>query len=204
MFCQNTLNLGFKMAHSLSVFEYYKMTQHPQVLLCYRGPVTDAILKEISRDIRSRFADNHRVRRQMFAIYMELAQNIHYYSAEKIHLSNRLDSVGTILLTQSQESYYFFFGNLMEARYLDEMLAKCQYINTLDREALRHYKREQRKAPQKARSRGAGIGLIQVALTSRFPLQIEHRPVDANFSLFSLRVQIAKDTPTEGPSAVSS
>ncbi|NJL15428.1 MAG: hypothetical protein HC913_22095 [Microscillaceae bacterium] len=185
--------MGFKMANSLSVFEYYKMTQRPEVLLCYRGPVTDGILKEISRDIRSRFAENQRVRRQLFAVYMELAQNIHYYSAEKIHLNNRLDSVGTILLTQSPEAYYFFFGNLMETCYLDEIIAKCQYINTLDREALRLYKREQRKSPPKARSRGAGIGLIQVALTSRFPLQLEHHPVDASHSLFSLRVQIAKE-----------
>ncbi len=181
------------MSEAFSLFEYYQLTKQPNVMICYRGPVSDVILREISKDIRTKFSHDIHASRKIFAIYMELAQNILYYSSEKINLSHRQDSIGTILLTQSPEHYIFSCGNLIENQYVQDMLEDCRLINSLDREALRQHKREQRKAPRKARSKGAGIGLIQVALTSRLPLQMEHRQIDDNHSLLSITVRVHKD-----------
>lgn len=182
------------MEKEFSIFEYYSITHRPEVIICYRGPITDLILREISKDIRSKFADDVQTSRRVFAIYMELAQNILYYSSEKNYIANRAESVGALLLTQKDEHYTFSFGNLVENQYLKELVKSCQIINDMagDREKLREYKREQRKAPKKERSKGAGIGLIQVALTSRNPLKVEYREVDQNHSLFALSVKIDK------------
>jgi hypothetical protein len=185
------------MEAEFSIFDYYSITRRPNVMICYRGPVSDVILREISKDIRAKFADNAQVSRKIFAIYMELAQNILYYSSEKINLNNRQDSIGTILLTQNEEGYNFSFGNLVEVKYLEELVESCDIINTMDRETLREYKREQRSADRKERSKGAGIGLIQVALTSRHPLKAEYRKIDDGHAFFSITVRVSKNEEAE-------
>jgi hypothetical protein len=62
----------------------------------------------------------------------------------------------------------------------------------MNKDELRDYKREQRSLPQGVRSKGAGIGLIQAALTSGNPLQIDSMAVDEQFTFFSLSVTIEK------------
>ncbi|RLD77713.1 MAG: hypothetical protein DRJ10_11465, partial [Bacteroidetes bacterium] len=71
------------------------------------------------------------------------------------------------------------------------IIEKSEIINSLDREELREYKRQQRKLPPGKRG-GAHIGLIQVALTSANPLDIEVNPVDDDHSFFSIAVKIDK------------
>jgi hypothetical protein len=62
----------------------------------------------------------------------------------------------------------------------------------LSHDDLRKYKREAREAPQLEGSKGAGIGIIQAALTSDNPLEVDAIQVDDNFSFFSLTVKIDK------------
>lgn len=179
-----------------SLFDYYTMTNKPSVLICYHGPVNTAILHEISKDIKEKFPQDTFLGKRMFSIYIELAQNILYYSAEKNLLNSQLDSVGTILLKQTDKRYIFSCGNLVENQYIDELIDNCEEINhTLrnDRSKLREAKRQQLQSKPKARSKGAGIGLIQVALTSRNPLTAEYRRIDDLHSFFSLVVKVDKD-----------
>lgn len=173
-----------------SLFDYYSLTKRDDVLISYKGPVSDTILAEISRDIRDKFSESPKASKKLFAIFVELAQNILYYSSEKVQFSNRNDSIGTILITKTSKHLTFSCGNLVENKYINDLVEGCEKINSLDREELREYKRETRSAPQKERSKGAGIGLIQVALTSGNPLGVEARQVDEKYSFFSLSVKI--------------
>lgn len=173
-----------------SIFDYYSLTIREDVIISYKGPVTDVILSEISRDIRHKFAEDRKTSKRLFSVFIELAQNILYYSSEKINFADRRDSIGTILITKQKEGHTFSCGNLVEVHFVEQLLESCEKINSLDRDGLREYKREMRMAPQSERSKGAGIGLIQVALTSRSPLKVEARPVNDEYSFFSLTVKI--------------
>ncbi|MCS6821738.1 MAG: SiaB family protein kinase [Microscillaceae bacterium] len=177
-----------------SLFDYYVLTNQQNVLISYKGPISDIILAEISRDIRNKFASNPQVSRKLFSIYMELAQNILYYSAEKISFAGRKDSVGIIIITEYKNYYIFSCGNLVENEYIDELIESCEIINRMasDRNKLREYKRDQRSNPTNQRSKGAGIGLIQVVLTSGNPLKVEYKKINDHFSFFSLSVVINK------------
>lgn len=167
-------------------------TKGSDVIIAYNGPLTSVIMSEISQDIRQKFVHNPRVCRKIFAIFIELAQNILFYSAEKTNFGFRQDSVGAILIAQDEEHYYFVSGNKVENRYMKELLVNCNTINTLDREGLRQYKREQRIRPAKNRSKGAGIGLIQVAITSGNPLDVVFQKLDGKHTFFSLSVRVKK------------
>ncbi|NJL12838.1 MAG: hypothetical protein HC913_07475 [Microscillaceae bacterium] len=174
-----------------SLYDYYSLIRRDDVLISYKGPVTEIILSEISRDIRNKFADNPKTSKKLFSIFIELAQNILYYSSEKINYGDHHDSVGTILITRKGDHHTFACGNLVENKYIDQLVESCETINNLDREELREYKRQTRSGPQKDRSKGAGIGLIQVALTSGNPLEVESRAVDDKYSFFSISVKVS-------------
>ncbi len=182
------------MSEIINLFDYYSFSNSKGVLLSYKGPVTEVIMAEISRDIRDKLSSNPSASRKLFAVFMELAQNILFYSAERITFANRNDSVGILLITENENDYTFSCGNLVENKQLEELLESCDAINTLDREDLRKFKREVRSRPvQDERSRGAGIGLIHVALTSRHPLQVEHRKLNERHSFFALSVRVSKE-----------
>jgi hypothetical protein len=173
-----------------SLFDYYSITRRDDVLISYKGPVTDIILSEISKDIRDKFGSNPNISKKLFAVFIELAQNILYYSSEKIHFADKKDSIGTLLITKMPDHFTFSCGNLVENKFIEELIVGCEKINSLNREELREFKRATRSGPKKDRSKGAGIGLIQVALTSGNPLSVESRKVDDSFSFFSLSVKI--------------
>lgn len=178
------------MGEKYTIFEWYSIFNQPNIIFYYRGPISSIVLRDISKFIRDQFKDNPLIFRRIFAVYMELAQNILYYSAEKIISQHCQDSVGIIYLIQDNNDYYLCCGNLIENEFLNTLYDSCDFINTLDRKNLRDYKREQRKAPPKERSKGAGIGLIQVALTSRNPIYFTHRKIDDGHSIFSLTIKI--------------
>jgi hypothetical protein len=175
-----------------NLFDYYSLIQRENILISYKGPVTPVIMAEISADIRNKLAEDPKASRKLFAIFMELAQNILFYSAEKVAFSNRNDSVGLLLLTEAEDMYTFYCGNLVQNKRVNELIEGCNTINSLDREELRRYKRDSRNGPQKEFSKGAGIGLIHVALTSENPLKIDCQPVNSEYSFFSLSVTIKK------------
>ena len=180
------------MEQEFNLFDYYTLTSHKNILISYKGPVTDALMSEIVKDIRYKLSKNPKAGKKLFGIFIELSQNILYYSAEVVRFGEKADRVGTILITEEAEAYRLACGNLVESTYIDELIESCQTINEMKKDELRDYKREQRSLPQGVRSKGAGIGLIQAALTSGNPLQIDSMAVDEQFTFFSLSVTIEK------------
>ena len=82
-------------------------------------------------------------------------------------------------------------GNLIKNENIGPVIDKCELINTLDKEGLRKLKREQLKQHDSTRT-GADIGLIQLAITSDNPLDIEINQIDKKCSFFTIRVKINK------------
>ena len=171
-------------------FEYYAQLNNDNIILSYKGPLTDVLLSEFSRDIRSKLQDNRRVGKKVFSVFMELTQNVLYYSKEINHFGDQ-DKVGTIVILQLEDHYKVITGNLVNKDAVPLLLEKCKTVNSLDREALREYKRKLRDAPSEGESRGAGIGLVQVALTSD-NLEVKIKDLGDKYSFFALFVNIKK------------
>ncbi|NJO01356.1 MAG: hypothetical protein HC880_06420 [Bacteroidia bacterium] len=139
------------MEQEFSLFDYYTPTANKDnIKVCYKGPVTEIVISEISQDIRRKFADQPQVKRKLFSVFIELAQNISFYSAERILYGDRNDRVGTILITETDEHFTFSCGNLVEKEDIIDLVEKCETINGLDRDGLRELKRNERSGPDKA------------------------------------------------------
>jgi hypothetical protein len=171
----------------------YSRNLDQNVHISYRGPIDEKILQAIGYYIEGALSKHPKAGKKIFKIFIELAQNISYYSAEKSIFKKEAKEVGagTVLIGESTDSYTFVTGNLVKNDDIYAIIEKSEIINSLDREGLREYKREQRKLPHGPKG-GAHIGLIQVALTAAQPLDIEVTPVDDEHSFFSIAVKVNK------------
>ncbi|TAF67675.1 MAG: hypothetical protein EAZ55_01250 [Cytophagales bacterium] len=179
------------MSDTFNFFEYYTHISQEDILLSYKGPLTDVLLSEFSRDIRAKLQEDRRTGKKVFAIFMEMAQNVLYYSKEINHFGNN-DKVGTLVILNTETHYKIVTGNLVFKSSIPLLIEKCEIVNSLDRDALREYKRKLRSAPSEHESKGAGIGLVQAALTSDNPLEVKIKELQGDYAFFVLGVSVEK------------
>lgn len=165
-------------------------------LVYYKGPFDDVILLEIGDKIQEKVLEDPKNGKRLFAVFLELAQNISIYSAEKEE-KKQLESigkwgVGVLAVYETAEKYALMASNMVRNDMLETIVMKCNEINTLDREGLRAMKREYRSAEISPGHKGGNIGLIQVALKSDLPIEIEQKKIDETYSFFTILVNIIK------------
>ncbi len=174
-------------------FEYHTQISQDNILLSYKGPLSDVLLAEFSRDIRKKLQkEDSKTGKKVFAVFMELAQNVLFYSKEENLFGNSRDKVGTLVIVQNDTHYRLITGNLVFKQDVPQLKEKCEVINSLDRESLREYKRQLRNAPSGEESKGAGIGLVQAALTSDHPLEVQIMEMAGSYAFFILYVNVKK------------
>jgi hypothetical protein len=161
-------------------------------IISYNGPFDAQVLSVIAENIEYSLSNNPRVSKKIFKIFIELAQNISYYSAEKLKSEEGSDfGVGILILREFEDHYSFSTGNMIENESVTTLLQKCETINILDREKLRQYKRKLRNMPSGVPG-GGNIGLVQVALTADHPLEYDVVKINNNTSFYILNVRVNK------------
>lgn len=188
------------------MMDYHSRLDPQSAVLYYKGPFDKDILANISLQLRRRFTDNPRMSAKLFSIFIELAQNIAYYSEESnffydeeikkdIKYSNeerKNNGVGTVVIHNNDTEVILSAGNLVPSEKVKEIIAKCEEINSLSTEELRALKKEVRSIDRTQEQKGGNIGLIQVALKSEHPLQVEFKEVDDKNSYFIISSTIEK------------
>ncbi len=174
-----------------NLFDYYSLFNE-DIVLSYKGPFDKKSLSVFGGYIRTLISHNQRISKKLFSIFIEIAQNISYYSAEKNELiENSKSGIGGLIIINSGNYYLMITGNLVYNKDVYSLIDKCETINNLNRDELRQFKRKQRHLP-KGDYGGANIGLIQIALTSANPLDIEVIPMDDEKSFFALVIRVEK------------
>jgi len=161
-------------------------------IISYNGPFDAQVLSVIAENIEYSLSNNPRVSKKIFKIFIELAQNISYYSAERLkNEEGNFFGVGILILREFEDHYSFSTGNMIDNKSVLPVLQKCETINILDREKLRQYKRKLRNMPSGVPG-GGNIGLVQVALTADHPLEYNVIALDDEKSFYILNVRVNK------------
>lgn len=188
------------------MIDYHIHLNPKNAVLYYKGPFDKDILANISMQLRHRFVDNPRTRAKLFAIFIELAQNISYYSEEShlfyeknikkdINQENEIknnNGVGVVAIYNEDKKITLSAGNLVLSEKITELITKCEQINELSNKELKALKKEIRSLERTEKQTGGNIGLIQVALKSEQPLHVEYKKVDEKNSYFIISTAIEK------------
>lgn len=172
-----------------------KIDKNSNNLLFYNGPISIEMVSFMANHIRDLLVDNERISKKIFKVFIELTQNVSYYSANLIKGSEKYGAsrgIGYVSVDPVENGYTVTTGNLIQVTHGPILEKNCGEINKLDEVELRELKRKTRTQAA-VRDVGAHIGLIHTGLISGSKLNVEIEPVDDNFSYFTIRVLIAND-----------
>ncbi len=176
------------------VFQTYKDFKNRNTIVSYQGPLLYSVIAEISHYIRGNISDIMPVREKVFYIFIELAQNIRNHSAERTLLqeNGKSTGIGTVFLTEEEDKFILAMGNLVNLSQFAHLKQRCDEIIQADRRSLRDLKSRFRTEALEQNHQSGNIGLVDVALKSGNPLEIQWIDVDQAHCYFLISVSVSK------------
>lgn len=180
------------MTEPFNLYEYYKQMIGESIILTFKGALSQEILVEMGQLIRNHLSFNKKIKK-IFSIFIELSQNIMYYSAEKEIINNKQIGVGIVVFTEASDAYTVYSGNAVKNSDVNSIIQKIETVNKLSDDELKSYFRDERRAASKPESRGAGLGFIEIARKSEEAIKYQICEINDDESFLSLAVRIKKN-----------
>ncbi len=158
-------------------------------MLSYKGPITIHIRTFFGNFIKVVIDQDYKTVNRLFKSFIELTQNIAFYSAEKINIENIDIGVGEFNLISKDNFFNFSTRNKILKEHGPILKGYCEQINSLNVEKLRELKREKRRQSS-VKDVGAHIGLIHVGIITESKLSFKIIDIDDDLSYFEIGVNI--------------
>lgn len=171
------------------------------IVFSFSGYLSEGILYSLGEALREKMtleeADGPTVRR-VFSVFVEQMQNIIRYSAEKVTgAAPRAAtprpvelSAGMVTIGMEGGKVFIVCGNTVLNSDVPRLRERLDHLRSLDRDAIKSYYREQLREEPEEGSRGATIGLIEIARRASEPIDYDFDTMDDERSFFCLKVRI--------------
>jgi hypothetical protein len=182
----------------LELLEYYKKMCERNIVLDFQGAISQELVVGMAELLKNKFSQEFgrtNIVKKLFSIFIEMAQNIAIYSAERVYLDDRHGDVGAgiIVVTEENHNYTITSGNLVKENSISKIIEHCQRINRMEKGELRQFYKAQIKSSRRRGKKGAGVGLIDIARKSGNAIRYGVTQVDDINSFLVLSVKIHKD-----------
>ena len=165
------------------------------ILLCFNGPFSQGLIEEIGVALKKHMQSQDvpspaNAPLDVFAVYIEIAQNIRRYAAQQNYSDS--DACATVIISREESGEYVVSaGNILEPQDGRDLETRIHQIAAMDKAQLKAAYKEQLRKPHADDDSGAGLGLIDIARKASAPPSCSLRPVNAGSQLFfTLRVVI--------------
>lgn len=178
-----------------SVHRLKRDLKYNHIYMSFSGVFSQDILTLIGLSLR-RIPNNGIVSRRLFALVIEMTQNIYHYSNRKVYSEKdrRYIGTGTIAIGEDADHHIISSGNFMDTSKTERLIKRSSHINTLNDLELKQLYQATRKE-KKIRDDGlpgANLGLIDMRRKSGNLLGIHIEKVDEKDSFFILSIRIKK------------
>jgi len=179
--------------------EYSGMLKSRNINIIYSGPMWDDGMKELAEVVRTHLSHDElsgTAAKGVFSVFVEQVTNVLMYSAKKEkYAAPDKDAVevstGTLILGQKDNTYFIQTGNAIKKENMELIKGRIDHLNSLDKQELRQYHRERLHADNdNPESKGAGLGLIEIARRATAPIVYDFEPVNENLVYFTMYVEI--------------
>jgi len=181
-----------------NILEYNKLLAEHNISIIYSGPLwaegidgmAEFLQKRLDMDDMSLSASQ-----AVFSVFVEQMNNMLMYSAGKERQESetgiRETSTGIFVLGSQDKSYYVQTGNIIKNSSVGLLKDRIDFLNTLDKKGLREYYKEQMKAENdNPESKGAGLGLTEIARRATSKIEYEFTPYSEGLSYFTMYVTV--------------
>lgn len=174
-----------------------EMTQN-NVILTYEGFFSQDITKSVLAMTERKFdADGLEasVKKKVFNIMVETLQNIcKHQFAEEDELK---ETPAIFMIGLVEGDYLIISGNPLATSKIENIRARIEKVNSLDKDGLKALYKEARMASTISDVGGAGLGFIDIARKSGLPLVYSFESINDHLSYYTLMVRVSSK-PAEG------
>jgi len=180
--------------------EYYQLNQNVSnkgIIFSFSGYVSEGLLFSLGDVLRQKMLleeTDLNTAKKVFSIFVEQAQNIIRYSDErmtgeaksqKVEISSGVISVGT-----ENGRFFVVCGNTIRRQDADGLRRRLETIRSFDKDAIKAYYKEKIKEPPEADSKGASLGLVEIARRASLPIEFDFMDIDSQKVFFCLKAYI--------------
>ena len=182
-----------------NIRQYGKMLDSNHIKVIYSGPVWASGIDGMAEMLLKRLEFDDiplNASQSVFSIFVEQMNNMMMYSADKEHRtnseSNPLEiSKGIFILGVQDTEYFIQCGNVVTNYSAEILKTRIDYLNTLDKKGLRQYYKQQMHAENSnLESKGAGVGLIEIARRASAPIDYEFEPYGDGLQYFTIYITV--------------
>ncbi len=164
--------------------------QQENLIIYYDGVFDNEALSKLREGLREVFNEDNKTFAKIFAIIVELCQNISRYSCDQNffgykQLSN--SGNGIIAVLKSGNQYKIATQNIVKEADKNEIKERCDLINESPYDDLRNLKKKFRI--ENENSSTGNIGLVQIAIKSHGKLEYEFYEISKGYLLFNLIIK---------------
>jgi hypothetical protein len=169
-----------------------KADQLNKNILWYHGTINIDLISFVSNYMKQQINSNTTVLVKIYKVFIELTQNVSYYSAEQYDGNRSFGSgIGWFRIDESTDTFIISTGNRIYNKDVPVLIKNSNEINSLSEEDLRELKRKTRSQAG-IRDIGAHIGLIQTGLITGNQIRVDIEPVDDVYSFFTISAKVNK------------
>lgn len=183
------------LAHDFMAF--HEASKRNGVILSFGGDISENVLFSLGEVLKLRMSQGETdasVAKRVFSVFVEQAQNVIRYSADKMPQSEdepkRMVSAGMIVVGINDGRFFVVCGNEVPQADVAGLRERLAHIAGLSGEELKRFYREKLRQPPDEGSLGGSIGLIEIARRSSAPVEFDFQDLGHARSLFCLKAYI--------------
>lgn len=171
-----------------------KSLEEFRVLICFSGQFSQGIVEQMCEVIKGQVTDGEVTRynpMKVISIFVEQTQNIINYNLKNVghRYYDQLLESSIVTIGKTTDGFFVTSGNIMDKKDLDPLIRKIEYLNSLEQTELKQYYKEvMRSDTLGVNGCSAGLGLIQMARTSKSPLEFINYSVNDQLTYFQINV----------------
>ena len=166
------------------------------IIFSFSGYISEGILFALGDALKKKLSieeTNANTVKRVFSVFVEQAQNIIRYSAEKlVDPDQGIPAVSSGVITVGFEQGRFFVacGNVVRTEDVHHLRCRLELLRSMDPAEIKAYYLEQIREPPAAGSMGANIGLIEIARRASEPIQFDFTDIDAKTVFYCMKAFI--------------
>jgi len=172
----------------MNMIEWHKLQSEKKIDVMYSGPLWSEGIGEIARTLQKHLEYIKvppKNNQEIVSVFVEQLNNMLMYSAENIEEFPR----GFFIMGRTGSLFYIQTGNVMKTESIDIVKERIDHLNSLDKDAIRKYYKEQMKLDDKnPGSKGSGLGFIEIARRIYSKIEYSFEPYSEGLVFFTLYV----------------
>ncbi len=164
-----------------------------EVIIDFEGPISFATMEMILNKLRSAEAFNEMkkpAKKRLYGTVVESIDNIYKYAATGPTSARSKKKLPILGVKKQGEDFVVTVGNLVTNNVVEDLRFKLDRVNQLDNEALKSLYEEVINKEAGEDDKGAGLGLITMALRTEKDIKYSFSLIDQIHSFFQMQITI--------------